>query len=735
MADNTIIKVDDIYKNFLIGKRHTEVLRGITVEFSKGEMIIIFGPSGCGKSTLLHTLTGLEKPDSGAIYFQGINMSDLEPDDIASLRKHEIGVMYQQQNWIKALNVIENVAFSAQLIGLNKEEALVKAGESLQSVGMEHRAEYIPTELSAGEQQKASMARALVTNPKVLIADEPTGNLDVKSGIDVVERLQKLRDEGITVVMVTHNPEYLGYADRVLFMFDGKVYKEVRTKGEDMAQVEKKVRDEIKKFVEKGVRLESNGKDIVPGNRDEVTKKRNIFQYIMYVFFLNIRFLFQAISYLFYSFLGMLSKKFNKQLAIKEKFRNNIDNISRLVEGNTSGKITPSIGSLDLIEISFKNLLVKKSRTFITIFGISLGIGFIVFLLSIGYGLEKLLIAEMTKVESLNQVDVLPVPGSGVVIDSEKVKIFEDIQGVESVYPLSNSATRVSFNSANTDVVAYGITKGYLEASSSDISTGRGIDFKDDSKQAVVNREYVNILNISPSDIVGKEITISLMSNSVEETKDVESLFTVTGVIEDSNPPILYMKMSDLLSGEIEEYSEVRVILEDSASAKDVRKKIEVLGFQTISISDTIEQVESIFDYVRLGLLLIGVIAFIVAILGMVNTLTISLLERTREVGLMKTIGMRSEEIANIFINESMLMGFCGGMSGVVVGLFVGFLISSILSIISVSRGGEIMMFTFLPFWTGMLIVIISTLVGFLTGLYPSNRAVKMNPLDALRYE
>ncbi len=175
----------------------------------------------------------------------GIDISKMNTDDIASIRKRDMGIMYQQQNWIKALNVKENLAFSAQLLGFSKEISLEKAKKVLQLVDMEYREEYIPSELSAGEQQKIGIARALITNPKILIADEPTGNLDVKSGFTIAGLLKDLSKKGITVIMVTHNPDYLNYADRVIFMVDGKLYREVDTQKENVEEIEQYIRKNL----------------------------------------------------------------------------------------------------------------------------------------------------------------------------------------------------------------------------------------------------------------------------------------------------------------------------------------------------------------------------------------------------------------------------------------------------------------------------------------------------------
>ncbi len=200
------------------------VLKGISFTVDKGDFLVIFGPSGCGKSTLLHGLLGLEEPTSGTISVLGKNIYDgwIE-DNRSEFRKSHIGMVYQQPNWIKALTVLENVSFPLLMLGIAKQEAQIKAQEELKSIGMENWINYLPGELSSGQQQKASLARALVTNPEIIIADEPTGNLDFESGEELMELLVPLTQKEKTVIMVTHDLEYLKYATRALKMFDGEV--------------------------------------------------------------------------------------------------------------------------------------------------------------------------------------------------------------------------------------------------------------------------------------------------------------------------------------------------------------------------------------------------------------------------------------------------------------------------------------------------------------------------------
>ena len=230
--DMSIIELDKINKVFHVGTQDVTILTGIKLEILVGDFLIIFGPSGCGKSTLLHVMLGLEAPTSGTAHFLNYNFYSYPEDDRSDFRKRHIGMVYQQPNWIKSLTVVENVAFPLSLLGIDALTRKKKGHEMLKLVDMDSWCDYNPDELSSGQQQKVSMARALITDPEVIIADEPTGNLDYASGQELMELLKELNaTHGKTIVMVTHDLEYLHFAKTVVRMFDGSIIG-VYTEGE-----------------------------------------------------------------------------------------------------------------------------------------------------------------------------------------------------------------------------------------------------------------------------------------------------------------------------------------------------------------------------------------------------------------------------------------------------------------------------------------------------------------------
>ncbi len=223
---NTILVGKDIYKVFQVGQNTVEVLKGVNVKIEKGEFIVLFGPSGCGKSTLLNILLGLEVPTSGEVFFMDKNLYENDEDHRSKIRKDGVGLIYQQQNWIKSMNVIENVAFPLLLKGIPYDERMEKAMNKLIEVGMEKAAFQATTELSSGQQQRVSFARALISNPALVVADEPTGNLDSKSGAALMQLFADYNKMGNTIIMVTHDLGFLDYATRSINMSDGVIVNE-----------------------------------------------------------------------------------------------------------------------------------------------------------------------------------------------------------------------------------------------------------------------------------------------------------------------------------------------------------------------------------------------------------------------------------------------------------------------------------------------------------------------------
>ncbi len=227
-ASDPLIHLEGVTKVFVTDEVETHALSGIHIDIQRGEYVSISGPSGCGKSTLLAILGLLDTPTSGTYILNGKPVQSLKLSERARIRNREIGFIFQAFNLIGDLNVYENVELPLTYRGMPSSERKKKVHEALERVGMSHRIKHYPSQLSGGQQQRVAVARALAGDPSILLADEPTGNLDSQNGEQVMDLLRELHRGGATICMVTHDPRYARYADRSIHLFDGRVVEENR---------------------------------------------------------------------------------------------------------------------------------------------------------------------------------------------------------------------------------------------------------------------------------------------------------------------------------------------------------------------------------------------------------------------------------------------------------------------------------------------------------------------------
>jgi len=221
-----MIQLENIKKVFRTEEVETIALAGITIKVEEGEFVAIMGPSGCGKSTLLNILGLLDNPTEGTYNLAGTEVGSLKEGERTTVRKGQIGFVFQSFNLIDELNVEQNVELPLKYLGVPKKERQERVVEMLRRMGISHRAKHYPNQLSGGQQQRVAIARAVVTKPKLILADEPTGNLDSKNGYEVMELLRQLNDEGTTIVMVTHSQRDAAIASRIINLLDGRVVED-----------------------------------------------------------------------------------------------------------------------------------------------------------------------------------------------------------------------------------------------------------------------------------------------------------------------------------------------------------------------------------------------------------------------------------------------------------------------------------------------------------------------------
>ena len=223
-----MIKVENLTKYFETEEIQTIALNKVSWEVADGEFVAIMGPSGCGKSTLLNILGLLDNPTEGNYYLDGREVGHLREKERTEVRKGQIGFVFQSFNLIDELNVFENVELPLTYLGIKASERKERVQNILKRMSISHRGRHFPQQLSGGQQQRVAIARAVVANPKLILADEPTGNLDSKNGLEVIRLLNDLHDEGTTIVMVTHSQHDAGFANRIINLFDGQIVNTTR---------------------------------------------------------------------------------------------------------------------------------------------------------------------------------------------------------------------------------------------------------------------------------------------------------------------------------------------------------------------------------------------------------------------------------------------------------------------------------------------------------------------------
>lgn len=221
-----LIEIKGLTKSYAIGDSEIPVLHGIDLAIEKNEYVAIMGPSGSGKSTFMNILGCLDTPTSGHYYFNQVDVSNLDDDSLSSMRNREIGFIFQNFNLLPRLNALQNVELPLVYAGVAAHERKKRALKALGRVGLEDRVHHKPNELSGGQKQRVAIARALVTNPGILLADEPTGALDSKTGVDIMRLFQELHDDGNTIILITHEQEIADYANRNIYLKDGVIHSD-----------------------------------------------------------------------------------------------------------------------------------------------------------------------------------------------------------------------------------------------------------------------------------------------------------------------------------------------------------------------------------------------------------------------------------------------------------------------------------------------------------------------------
>lgn len=391
-----------------------------------------------------------------------------------------------------------------------------------------------------------------------------------------------------------------------------------------------------------------------------------------------------------------------------------------------------------LLFMSWRNLSTKKLRSFLTILGVIIGIGAIFFLLSLGLGLQNLVTKEVVGNTSIRSVDVASPNSRIVKLDATNVEKIKNLSQVDTVGSSYSFASSISYDSSEIDAVAYGINQDYQTLSDFQVNKGRLLN-EDEVDGVFVNTALLSAIGIDdPSKIVDKslDVTIPLRETTTGEEAEFSQTLKVVGVINSGSGAEVFLPSVLLDQAGAVQYSQVKLLAKSGANVDDLRKQIESLGLETSSPADTIDEINQIFKYFNVVLVGFGAIGMIVAVLGMFNTLTISLLERTKEIGLMIALGGRHKDMRLLFVFEAILLSLIGSLIGIGLAVVAGVGINAVMNGVANGRGvteGFDLFST--PLWLVGSLVMFMVVVGILVVLLPARRAEKINPIEALRRE
>lgn len=399
---------------------------------------------------------------------------------------------------------------------------------------------------------------------------------------------------------------------------------------------------------------------------------------------------------------------------------------------------------IDLFKLATRMFKARTSRTLLTILGMSVGISAILFLVSLGYGLQKTLLEKITTAESLVTLDVTEAKSGQAELNPELVEKIKELGEVEEVSPAFQLSAQGSLESLSAEVLITGARPSFLRLGGYKINKGESLN-DDNPNGIVITTALMQVFGKTPEAILGKEIAFSIYDSKDANLKkngagknvkktELPNKYKIIGII-DGEDSLAYLNASSLDNLNVRHYSQLKVKCRTDAAMKIARDKIEGYGLMVSSLSTTVEQANKIFKVIQVVLMLFGVIALVVSAIGMFNTMTIALLERTEEIGIMKAIGASDSGISWMFIMEATIMGFFGGLGGVLIGYTEGKIFNGLVNLVAEHFGGQAVQLFYSPLWFILLIIIFAALVGLVTGFIPARRASKIDPLDALRYK
>ena len=693
MERPAVIEVEDLTKVYDLGEQKVEALKGVSLRIFAGEIVALMGPSGSGKSTLMNLLGCLDRPTSGEYSLNGNDVGSLSSDEMAALRNHEIGFVFQNYNLLARTTSLENAELPSLYNGVPTAEGRRKAREMLELVGLGDRVAHRPTQLSGGQQQRVAIARALLNDPRIILADEPTGNLDTQTGAEIIELFKTLnREKGITIVFVTHDPEVASHGERVIHFKDGLVEREdARPRVSTAPPVQPA---EVGAAVASGA---AGGGD-VSGAGDGGGSGQD---------------------------------------------GGGEDN------GGGPGYRRRRLGAgvRANIRIALRAIRVNKLRSALTMLGVIIGVGAVIAMVAIGEGAKARVAKQMERLGS-NRVSVYAgmVTRGGRRVRGARIKtlteadakaILAEVPGVVRVAPHVRGSAQVVYGNKNWFSPFTGTTPDYLHIMNWGVESGSG--FTDDDM--LLNRKVALIGQTVGKELFGDDYPIG-------QTIRVKHIpFEVVGVLKERGTSSWAGDLDDIVIVPLKTAQRkllgIRYVrgIEVSAESREatsdvqdgmtallrVRHKITGTKLDDFRVRNRTDIVEAANEAAStLGWLLAGIagVALIVGGIGIMNIMLVSVTERTREIGVRLAIGARRRDIRRQFLTEAMVLSLLGGTVGIIAGAAASLGLSYMGGWqIVISPGAVLLAFAF------------AAAIGVFFGFQPANRAARLNPIEALRYE
>jgi ABC-type lipoprotein export system ATPase subunit/ABC-type lipoprotein release transport system permease subunit len=671
------IQLGNICRQYHLGSTEVNALKNIDLEIDQGDFVALVGTSGSGKSTLLNLIGGLDRPTSGEISFLDLSLHCATEEELTTHRRYNVGFIFQTFNLLPRLTALENVALPLMLSGVSLAERERRARELLMRVGLGHRLNHRPTEMSGGEQQRAAIARALVNNPKLILADEPTGNLDTSTGAEVMSLLRELNTErGVTLIVVTHDPEIATFAGRIVHLRDGEI-------------------SEVK------------ASEVSPQKLHNRTLK--------------------------YS---QPARGSNGGLSIKDLFRTALGNLRRRPVRNLLTASGVLIGIVTLVAmVSFgvgvqnevnrnfealglENVFISPSfpedKDAFDPFGLP----------QPDHPLTPEIAAEfsaMPEVQSVTPVLELP---SNIEISLNSGKLSLPIQlsgtfGTDRMGPPVPPEMLVGVSLGEGETQGLVIVDGLADR----LTEGPESQYRD-----LIGQSLVLTVRLPRGE------TKDFSTQIIGIRKSVASHTVDLGIKERTEIKAWWYGRPDTLSTDGYDTLIVRAV--DESAVPTILEAAEAINLQAQSMGAFLKIANRVLTILQALLGSVGGLALVVATLGVANTMMMAIYERTKEIGVLKALGATNREVRRMFTADAMLLGVIGGFIGVIFGTLLGRLVDWIghryMEAEGITGVGNL---SIVPPWLAIGALVFAAFIGVLGGIYPASRAARLDPVVALRHE